>query len=53
MEMLSMGRSLIFEEIRRGRIKAVKPSRITLIPVEYLHDYVELLKAEASEADAA
>lgn len=52
-EVLSMGRSLIFEEIRRGRIKVVKPSRITLIPVECLTEYVELLKSEAARAEAA
>ena len=51
-EILSMGRTLIFDEIRRGRIKTVKPSRITLIPVDYLREYVELLKVEAERSAA-
>ena len=50
---LSLSRSLLFEEIRMGRLKSVKLGRARRVPVEYLDQYIELLKAEAATEDAA
>lgn len=47
--MLSMGRTAVFEEIRRGRLKSVKRGRTRLIPVRCLDDFVNLLLAESEE----
>ena len=50
---LSLSRSLVFEEIRVGRLKSVKLGRARRVPVDYLDQYIELLKAEAATEDAA
>lgn len=44
---LGVGRSLIYEEIRLGRLRTVRIGRRRLIPPEYIEQYVELLKREA------
>ena len=50
---LSLSRSLVFEEIRVGRLKSVKLGRARRVPVDYLDQYIELLKAEDATEDAA
>lgn len=47
---LGIGRSLIYEEIRLGRLQTVRIGRRRLVPPEYVAQYVELLKREAETA---
>lgn len=47
---LGIGRSLVYEEIRLGRLQTVRIGRRRLIPPEYIAQYVELLKREAEAA---
>ncbi|MFJ6788841.1 helix-turn-helix domain-containing protein [Streptomyces angustmyceticus] len=47
---LGIGRSLVYEEIRHGRLQTVRIGRRRLIPPEYIAQYVELLKHEAEAA---
>ncbi|MFF7042295.1 helix-turn-helix domain-containing protein [Streptomyces massasporeus] len=47
---LGIGRSLVYEEIRLGRLQTVRIGRRRLIPPEYIAQYVELLKSEAENA---
>ncbi|KUL69620.1 MULTISPECIES: helix-turn-helix domain-containing protein [unclassified Streptomyces] len=47
---LGIGRSLVYEEIRLGRLQTVRIGRRRLIPPEYIAQYVELLKSEAQAA---
>jgi excisionase family DNA binding protein len=47
---LGIGRSLVYEEIRLGRLQTVRIGRRRLVPPEYVAQYVELLKREAEAA---
>lgn len=47
MRLLSMSRSVIFEQMRAGRLKFVKRGSSTLIPAVAIQDYVALLIAES------
>lgn len=47
---LGIGRSLVYEEIRLGRLQTVRIGRRRLVPPEYIAQYVELLKREAEAA---
>jgi excisionase family DNA binding protein len=47
---LGIGRSLIYEEIRLGRLQTVRIGRRRLVPPEYVAQYIELLKREAEAA---
>ncbi|MFJ3826587.1 excisionase family DNA-binding protein [Streptomyces sp. NPDC090046] len=49
-ELLNVGRSTAFEEIRLGRLRTVRVGRRRLVPTEYVDEYVELLKCEAQAA---
>jgi excisionase family DNA binding protein len=51
--MLGIGRTAVYEEIRLGRLKAVKRGKSRLIPVQSLNEYVQLLLSEAEEGEAA
>ncbi|MFD5404408.1 helix-turn-helix domain-containing protein [Streptomyces griseorubiginosus] len=44
---LRIGRSMVYEEIRLGRLQTVRIGRRRLVPPEYIARYVELLKSEA------
>ncbi|WP_055527721.1 helix-turn-helix domain-containing protein [Streptomyces graminilatus] len=44
---LRIGRSMVYEEIRLGRLQTVRIGRRRLVPPEYIAQYVELLKREA------
>ena len=50
MRLLSLSRSMIYNQIRAGRLRSVKEGSTRLIPAEAIADYVALLQAEA-EAD--
>jgi excisionase family DNA binding protein len=47
MRLLSMSRSVIYQQIRSGRLRSVKEGKTRLIPADAITDYVALLEAEA------
>ncbi|MFB6947627.1 helix-turn-helix domain-containing protein [Streptomyces sp. NPDC056930] len=47
-ELLSIGRSTLYEEIRLGRLQTVRIGRRRLIPTEYIDGYIDLLKRESN-----
>jgi excisionase family DNA binding protein len=47
MVVLSMSRSVIYEQIRSGRLRSVTQGRKRLIPASAIADYIELLEYEA------
>ncbi|MEU3642901.1 helix-turn-helix domain-containing protein [Lentzea sp. NPDC034063] len=47
MLLLSLSRSVIYEQIRAGRLRFVKQGRATLVPASAIRDYVALLEQEA------
>jgi excisionase family DNA binding protein len=47
MTVLSLSRSVIYEEIRSGRLRTVTRGRSRLIPASAITDYVRLLEREA------
>ena len=50
MILLSMSRSVIYEQIRSGRLRSVRQGRSRLIPASAIADYVALLELEAMAA---
>lgn len=50
--LLSLSRSLVFDEIRKGRLKSVKVRGARRIPAEWIDDYVNMLQQETLEAAA-
>ena len=53
MQLLSLSRSVIYEQIRTGRLKSVTQGRTRLIPASAIMDYVSMLQREADGDDAA
>jgi excisionase family DNA binding protein len=49
MQLLSMSRSVIYEQIRAGRLHSVTQGRARLIPATALAEYVNLLVAESQD----
>jgi excisionase family DNA binding protein len=49
-DLLGLGRTVVFEQIRIGRLKSVKIGRARRVPAEWLDEFVSALKAEAEEA---
>ena len=47
MRLLSLSRSVIYEQIRAGRLKSVTQGRARLIPASAIADYIALLQREA------
>jgi excisionase family DNA binding protein len=47
MVVLSMSRSVIYEQIRSGRLRSVTQGRSRLIPVSAIADYIALLEHKA------
>ncbi|MFF4420500.1 helix-turn-helix domain-containing protein [Streptomyces sp. NPDC054840] len=47
MRALSLSRTVIYELIRAGRLRAVNEGRARLIPVSAINEYVALLEREA------
>ncbi len=47
MRLLSLSRSVIYNQIRAGRLRSVKEGSTRLIPADAIADYVALLEAEA------
>ena len=50
MAVLSLSRSVIYEEIRSGRLRSVKRGRSRLISASAIADYVALLETESQAA---
>jgi len=47
MRMLSMSRSVIYEQLRSGRLRSVRQGRARLIPATAIAEYIALLESEA------
>jgi excisionase family DNA binding protein len=47
MKVLNLSRTVIYEQIRAGRLRTVHQGRACRIPVSALRDYVALLEREA------
>lgn len=47
MRLLSMSRSVIYEQLRAGRLRSVKQGRARLIPAKAIQQYVDLLINES------
>jgi hypothetical protein len=47
MRVLRMSRSVIYEQIRAGRLRTVKQGRATFITSAAITDYIKLLETEA------
>jgi excisionase family DNA binding protein len=47
MQLLSMSRSVIYEQIRSGRLKTVNQGRLRLVPKIAITEYVNLLIRES------
>jgi excisionase family DNA binding protein len=45
--LLSMSRSVIYEQLRSGRLRSVRQGRARLVPAVAIQQYVELLMKEA------
>lgn len=52
MRLLSLSRSVIYEQIRAGRLRSVTQGRTRLIPAAAIADYVDLLVREADDGAA-
>ncbi|MEU8270247.1 helix-turn-helix domain-containing protein [Sphaerisporangium sp. NPDC049002] len=50
MHLLSMSRTVIYEQIRIGRLRSVTQGRTRLIPASAIADYIALLEQEARAA---
>ncbi|WP_068928128.1 helix-turn-helix domain-containing protein [Planobispora rosea] len=50
MRLLKMSRSVIYEQIRSGRLRSVKQGRARLITPAAIRDYIALLEQEAEAA---
>ncbi len=54
MRLLSLSRSVIYNQIRVGRLRSVTEGTTRLIPADAIADYIALLKAEAkAKAEAS
>jgi excisionase family DNA binding protein len=49
MRLLSMSRTVMYEQIRSGRLRSVTQGRTRLIPADAIADYVALLHREAAD----
>lgn len=47
--LLSLSRSVIYEQIRAGRLRTVQQGRTRLVPASAITAYVDLLEQEAME----
>jgi excisionase family DNA binding protein len=53
MRMLKMSRTVIYEQLRSGRLRSVHQGRTRLIPASAISDYIALLELEAETEGAA
>ncbi len=52
MALLSMSRTVIYEQIRAGRLRAVKQGRARRVSASAIAEYVELLERESAKGAA-
>ncbi|WP_433388416.1 helix-turn-helix domain-containing protein [Micromonospora sp. KLBMP9576] len=52
MALLSMSRTVIYEQLRSGRLRSVTQGRARLIPAQAIADYVALLERESMKEAA-
>lgn len=52
MVLLSMSRTVIYEQIRSGRLRTVTQGRARLVPAQAIADYVALLERESMKEAA-
>ena len=52
MILLSLSRSMIYEQIRSGRLRTVKQGRTRLVPAAAITDYITLLEHESLKGAA-
>jgi excisionase family DNA binding protein len=50
MAVLSLSRSVLYEQLRSGRLRSVTQGRARLIPASAIAEYVALLESEARAA---
>jgi excisionase family DNA binding protein len=50
MRLLSMSRTVIYEQLRSGRLRSVHQGRARLIPDTAIRDYITLLETEAERS---
>ncbi|GAA4562208.1 helix-turn-helix domain-containing protein [Planotetraspora kaengkrachanensis] len=50
MRLLSLSRTVIYEQIRSGRLRSVTQGRARLIPASAITEYISLLEQEARKA---
>jgi excisionase family DNA binding protein len=50
MALLSLSRSVLYEQIRLGRLRSVTQGRTRLVPASAIAEYVALLEREAEAA---
>lgn len=48
MQLLSLSRTVIYEQIRSGRLRSVTQGRTRLIPADAIAEYVDLLIREST-----
>ena len=49
MRLLNLSRTVIYEQLRAGRLRSVQQGRARLITADAIRDYITLLKDEAKE----
>ena len=47
--LLNLSRTVIFDQLRTGRLESVKQGRTRLIPAAALHKYIDLLVSESQD----
>ena len=52
MALLSLSRSVLYEQIRAGRLRSVTQGRTRLVPATAVADYIALLEREADDGAA-
>jgi excisionase family DNA binding protein len=52
MALLSLSRSVLYQQIRAGRLRSVTQGRTRLIPATAVADYIALLEREADDGAA-
>ena len=48
MVILSLGRSVIYEQLRSGRLRSVHVGRTRLVPAAAIAEYIKLLERESA-----
>jgi excisionase family DNA binding protein len=49
MRLLNLSRTVIYEQLRAGRLRSIQQGRARLITADAIRDYIALLKNEAEE----